>query len=89
MNPATLQRAVQYAAEALARRQQAGEIPAFISLEGHLTLLSDRIRRWFKEGRNEREVVDLAVDGILALSMVLPPELDVDAIVAKLAAEAP
>lgn len=87
MNQAQLDRAVAYAQDAIARRLREGRIPAFVTLEGHLTLLMDRIQRWFSEGRNEKEVVGLAVEGLLALSMAMPPEVDVEALVARVREE--
>ena len=64
------------------RMRDAGEVREFVGLHGHVTLMLDRLQRWFKltdKLQRDAEIVGLAADGLIALGMSLPPcTVDVD-----------
>lgn len=53
------------------RRQEAGELKAFIGTDGYLVLLLDKLERVMKGDRSQQTLLDVATDAMLALSFVV------------------
>jgi len=73
--------AVQVVREAVFDARNSGQLRTFIGLHGHVTLLHDRLQRWFgekDEGRKLDELLGLAVDGLVAFAMACPETPKVD-----------
>lgn len=47
-------------------REQTGKARTFLPVDGQVALLLDKLTRWF-DSRNEQELMDFVVDGILLL----------------------
>ena len=61
-----------------------GKLRTFIGLHGHVTLLHDRLQRWFEEkdeGRKLDELMGLAVDALVAFAIATPEvKIDMEAV---------
>ena len=64
-----------YVRECVIESRNSGKLRTFIGLHGHVTLLHDRLQRWFDEKDKDRQLEELsglAIDAVVALAMAFP-----------------
>lgn len=77
----TIKDAARAVFDATMKVKNSGKLKSFVSIDGHLTLMADKIERFF-ETRKDSEIINLAVDALLAVILVLP-DVDEDEVLEK------
>lgn len=62
--------------EEATNRFTSGKYKQYLSVEGYLTLMVDRIERWF-ETRDDDEILAFAVDALFAMDKIIPKEEEI------------